>query len=151
MLDAVRRAVGVPAQARWMLGLSIVAKLAANVTHGLTGAAVGAVGAWPAAAFTGSYELLIMIIRRAEAPEVVPPHADVSMTDPLRERQQPCSKLNRQPIVFPRYAVSVLRSISASRAHSDCASTLPQSPEWLVKVSLRKGDRRTRAMSRRCR
>jgi hypothetical protein len=31
--------------------LGIVAKLAANVTHGLTGAAVGA---WPAAAFAGS-------------------------------------------------------------------------------------------------
>jgi len=82
MLDAARRAVGVPAQARWLLGLGIVAMLAANVVHGLTGAAVGA---WPAAAFVGSYELLMMI-RRAQAPEVVPPHADVSMIDPLRER-----------------------------------------------------------------
>jgi hypothetical protein len=125
-----QRAVGVPAQARWLLDLGIVAMLATNVAHGLIGAAVGA---WPATAFVGSYELLMMI-RSAQAPEVVPPHADVSMTDPLRERAAAVFEAEFAPIVFPRYAVSVPRSISASRAHSDCASTLPQSPECLVEV-----------------
>jgi hypothetical protein len=50
----------VPALARWLLGLGIVATLAANVVH-LIGAAAGA---WPAVALVGSYELLMMIIRR---------------------------------------------------------------------------------------
>jgi hypothetical protein len=47
-----QRAVGVPAQARQLLDLGIVAMLATNVAHGLIGAAVGA---WPATAFVGSY------------------------------------------------------------------------------------------------
>lgn len=64
MLDSVRRDVPMPSLARWLLGLGIAATLAANVAyglgHGLTGAAVGA---WPAVALVGSYELLMMIIR----------------------------------------------------------------------------------------
>lgn len=35
MLDAARRGVRVPALARWLLGLGIVATLAANVAHGV--------------------------------------------------------------------------------------------------------------------
>ena len=63
MLGAAGRGVQVPALARWLLGLGIAATLAANVTHGLCNGPVGAaVGAWPAVALVGSYELLILII-----------------------------------------------------------------------------------------
>jgi pheromone shutdown protein TraB len=48
MLDSARWGVRVPALARWLLGLGIVATLAANVAHGLGHGILGAaVGAWP--------------------------------------------------------------------------------------------------------
>ena len=54
--------------ARWLLGLGITATLAANVAHGLGHGLIGAaVAGWPAVALVGSYELLMMIIRRAQA------------------------------------------------------------------------------------
>jgi Protein of unknown function (DUF2637) len=50
MLDSAWRGVRVPALARWLLGLGIVATLAANVAHGLCHGIIGAaVAAWPAA------------------------------------------------------------------------------------------------------
>ena len=67
MLDSARRKVPVPPLALWLLGLGIAATLAANVAHGLSDGPVGAaVGAWPAVALVGSYELLMMIIRGAQ-------------------------------------------------------------------------------------
>lgn len=70
----------VPALARWLLGLGIAATLAANVAHGLGHGPVGAtVGAWPAVALVGSYELLMMIICGAQSLKVsseVPAAAD---------------------------------------------------------------------------
>jgi len=69
MLDCARRKVAVPALARWLLGLGIAATLAANVVHGLGHGLIGvAVAAWPAVALVGSYELLMMIVRSAQAP-----------------------------------------------------------------------------------
>jgi hypothetical protein len=78
MLDSARRGARVPAFARWLLGLGIVATLAANVAHGLGHGIIGAaVAAWPAVALVGSYELLMMIIRGAQTPTAAPrPHAD---------------------------------------------------------------------------
>jgi Protein of unknown function (DUF2637) len=68
MLDSARRGACVPALARWLLGLGIAATLAANVAHGVGNGPVGAaVGAWPALALVGSYELLMMIIRAAQS------------------------------------------------------------------------------------
>ena len=70
MLDSARRRVPVPPLARWLLGLGIAAMLAANVVHGLgQGQAGAAVAAWPAVTLVGSYELLMVIIRSAQAPE----------------------------------------------------------------------------------
>jgi hypothetical protein len=69
MLDSARRKLPVPALARWLLGLGIAAMLAANVAHGLGHGLIGAaVAAWPAVALVGSYELLMMVIRSAQAP-----------------------------------------------------------------------------------
>ncbi len=88
MLDSTRRGVRVPALARWLLGVGIVATLAANVAHGLgQGLIVAAVGAWPAIALVGTYELLMIVIRKEQMPAGTPrTHEDRSATDPLGER-----------------------------------------------------------------
>jgi hypothetical protein len=88
MLDSARRHVGVPVLARWLLGLGIVATLAANVAHGLSHGLIGAaIGAWPAVVLVGSYELLMLIIRSAQVPAVASNmRDDGSATDPLGER-----------------------------------------------------------------
>jgi Protein of unknown function (DUF2637) len=88
MLDSARRGVRVPKLARWLLGLSIIATLAANVAHGLGHGITGAaVAAWPAVALVGSYELLMMIIRSEQEPAIAPNARDEgSATDPLGER-----------------------------------------------------------------
>jgi hypothetical protein len=88
MLDSARRDARVPALARWLLGLGIIATLAANVAHGLGHGMIGAaVAAWPAVALVGSYELLMMIIRGTQMPTAVPrPHDGASVIDPLGEQ-----------------------------------------------------------------
>ena len=113
----------------WLLGLGIVATLAANIAHGLGHGTIGAaVAAWPAVALVGSYELL-MIIRGAQTPTATPRlHDGESVIDPLREQAAGCSRLNSQLIAFPQYVPSVLRYMLVSRAHSGCASTLPPPP-----------------------
>jgi hypothetical protein len=88
MLDSTRRGVRVPALARCLLGLGIVATLAANVAHGMGhGLISAAVGAWPAVALVGSYELLMMIIRSEQVPAVTSGAREGgSAADPLGER-----------------------------------------------------------------
>lgn len=80
-LDSARRRARVPALARRLLGLGIVAALAANVAHGLGRGIIGAaVAAWPAAALAGSYELLMVMIRGVQAAAVAPgSHNDVAV------------------------------------------------------------------------
>lgn len=90
MLQSARRRAQVPALAMWLLGLGIVATLAANVMHGLGQGPIGAaVAAWPAAALIGSYELLMTLIRNGPhapdgEPKVVPALSSVPALDPLR-------------------------------------------------------------------
>jgi hypothetical protein len=68
ILYAARHRLPVPALARWLLALGIVATLAANVAHGWPNGPVGAVvAAWPAASLVGSYELLLWLIRTSAA------------------------------------------------------------------------------------
>jgi hypothetical protein len=68
ILYAARHRLPVPALARWLLALGIVATLAANVAHGWPDGPVGAVvAAWPAASLVGSYELLLWLIRTSAA------------------------------------------------------------------------------------
>jgi hypothetical protein len=88
MLDSARRGVRVPALARWLLGLGIVATLAANVAHGIGHGFIGAaVAAWPAIALVGSYELLMVIIRGTQPPTAARgPHDSASVIDPLGEQ-----------------------------------------------------------------
>ena len=88
MLDSARRDARVPALARWLLGLGIVATLAANVAHGLGHGIIGAaVAAWPAVALVGSYELLTIITRGTQTPTAAPrPHDGASVIDPLGDQ-----------------------------------------------------------------
>jgi hypothetical protein len=66
VLYAARNRLPVPALARWLLALGIVATLVANVAHGWAGGPVGAVvAAWPAASLVGNYELLLWLVRTA--------------------------------------------------------------------------------------
>jgi hypothetical protein len=130
MLDSGRRGVRVPSLARWLLGLGIVATLAANVAHGLGHGMIGAaVAAWPAVALVGSYELLMVIIRGAQQPPAASSeHDDGLVTDPLGERAAVlfASDLAAERVPSIR-APSVVRCTSASRAHSGCAGTSPSS------------------------
>jgi uncharacterized protein DUF2637 len=65
---AARHRLPVPALARWLLALGIIATLAANMAQGWSRGPVGAViAAWPAVSLVGSYELLVWIIRTAAA------------------------------------------------------------------------------------
>src|SRR5260370_34922820 len=67
-LYAARHRPPVPALARWLLMLGIIATLAANMAQGWSHGPVGAViAAWPAVSRTGSYVLLVWIIRTAPA------------------------------------------------------------------------------------
>jgi len=91
MLQSARRHVQVPALARWLLALGIVATLTANVMHGLGHGPIGAaVAAWPAVALVGSYELLMSLIRSGRTadyePDVVHESDDLPTADPLQVR-----------------------------------------------------------------
>jgi Protein of unknown function (DUF2637) len=64
LLDAARHSEAPPRLAWWLLWAGIVVTLAANVTYGeLGGWASAAWAAWPAAAFVGCYELLMLLVR----------------------------------------------------------------------------------------
>src|SRR5690348_9917947 len=64
VLYAARHRMPVPALARWLLALGIIATLAANMAQGWSHGPVGAViAAWPAVSPVGSYELLVWLIR----------------------------------------------------------------------------------------
>ena len=64
LLDAARHRDRAPALAVWLLAAGITATLAANILAGAGYGPLGAVvSAWPALAFVGCYELLMMLVR----------------------------------------------------------------------------------------
>ncbi len=64
LLDSARHREDPPALSLWLLGAGIGATLAANVLAGVSAGLLGAiVAAWPALAFVGCYELLMMLVR----------------------------------------------------------------------------------------
>jgi hypothetical protein len=79
LLDAARNHEGAPPLAWWLLGAGIAVTLAANVVYGAQSGLAGALwAAWPAAAFVGCYELLMLLVRasarRAGAGVIPDPH-----------------------------------------------------------------------------
>jgi len=110
--------VPVPRLARWLLGLGIAATLAANMAHGLGHGASGAVvAAWPAFAPVGSYELLMVIIRSAQAP--------VSGSSHGRQRVEPGGRPTAGTAVRSADAPAPRRRRSAAAQDRDpaCEST----------------------------
>jgi hypothetical protein len=72
LLDAARHREAAPPLAWLMLSAGIGATLAVNVLAGVASGPLGAViAAWPAAAFVGCYELLMLLVRASarRAPE----------------------------------------------------------------------------------
>lgn len=64
LLDAARRGLKAHPLAYWLLGAGMAATLAANVWAGwLFGIPGMIIGAWPALALVGSYEMLMFLIR----------------------------------------------------------------------------------------
>ena len=64
LLDAARHKETAPPLARWLLAAGIGATLVVNVLAGAGYGPLGAViAAWPALAFVGCYELLMMLVR----------------------------------------------------------------------------------------
>ncbi len=64
LLDAARHREDAPPLAWWLLGAGIAVTLAANVAYGARFGLPGALwAAWPAAAFVGCYELLMLLVR----------------------------------------------------------------------------------------
>lgn len=85
MLRAARAGLPPPGLARFMLGLSVAATLAANLAYGLPHGAPGAlISGWPAVAFIGSVEMVIGMVRRARAvpgPQPVPVVTQIAPAD----------------------------------------------------------------------
>ena len=76
LLDAARHGEVAPALSRWLLGAGVAVTLAANVTYGARYGLSGALwAAWPALAFVGTYELLLLLAR-ASARRVNPSARD---------------------------------------------------------------------------
>lgn len=66
LLDAARHREAAPPLAWWMLAAGIAATLAVNVLAGVPSGPLGSVvAAWPALAFVGCYELVMMLVRAA--------------------------------------------------------------------------------------
>jgi Protein of unknown function (DUF2637) len=67
-LYAARNAQGIPALARWCLGLGISATVAANAASGIRWGWLGAlISAWPAVAFIGAAELALWLARQVSS------------------------------------------------------------------------------------
>lgn len=64
LLDAARHRESAPVLAWWLLAAGIGATLAVNVLAGVPSGWLGAlIASWPALAFVGCYELLMMLVR----------------------------------------------------------------------------------------
>ena len=85
LLDAARHRDRAPALAVWLLAAGITATLAANVLAGAGYGPLGAVvSAWPALAFVGCYELLMLLVRaNARRSAAAPGAAPESLAAPV--------------------------------------------------------------------
>jgi hypothetical protein len=98
LLDAARHREDAPALAWWMLAAGIGATLAVNVLAGVEAGPLGAIiASWPALAFVGCYELVMLLVRaaarRAEdeqdapAPVIVPQALPDAVSSPPSGRR----------------------------------------------------------------
>lgn len=82
MFRAARAGLGTPWLARVMLGLSVVATLAANIAYGARYWLAGSLlSGWPAVAFIGSAEMAIGMVRRVR--RAIPSGAPSAVSPPV--------------------------------------------------------------------
>jgi hypothetical protein len=90
VLYAARHRLPVPALARWLLALGIIATLTANMAQGWSRGPAGAVvAAWPAVSLAGSYELLVWLIRTCGAADRGPSAEHPGNGAPCRAAARP--------------------------------------------------------------
>ncbi|MDL4820135.1 DUF2637 domain-containing protein [Actinomadura opuntiae] len=107
ILDASRRRQLAPPLAKWSLAVGIVATVGANVAHGTSHGAIGAVvSAWPALALVGSFELL-MTLTRAAATRIAPAQDEQRTT--AEHPTPPCTEAVQTPeqAVLAEYLASL--------------------------------------------
>ncbi|TDD69413.1 DUF2637 domain-containing protein [Actinomadura darangshiensis] len=103
ILDASRRKQAAPPLAKWSLAVGIVATVGANVAHGASHGALGAiVSAWPALALVGSFELLMTLTRSAAL-------GDLTQDEERTEPEQLRTKVEQTPeqAVLQEYRASL--------------------------------------------
>jgi hypothetical protein len=123
LTGSARHQLRVPALARWLLGLGIVATLAANLAHGWSHGPIGAtVAAWPAASLVGSYELLLWLIRTARAGTSV---------------REPCPDSADGPVDQPTRGLRLVPGMNGHQAGSlQAGNLIPEAPgHWAYPVS----------------
>ena len=137
-LYSARHRLPVPALARWLLALGIIATLAANMAQGWSHGPVGAViAAWPAVSLVGSYELLVWIIRTAATGELARgPAADHG--EPQAEHngtsRLPAAARGRQVCDWPRrgqaHEARCVQVARLSRTASVSGAESPETRSW---------------------
>lgn len=93
LLDSARNREKPPRLAWWLVGAGIIATLMANVLDGISFGLLGSIiAAWPAAAFVGAYEMIMVLIRSgarrtvpAQSEPAPPVPAAPAVAVPLRE------------------------------------------------------------------
>jgi len=159
LLDSARRGVPVPRLARWLLAVGISATLAANVAAGLHFGPVGAiVAAWPALALVGSYELLMMLIRRGGVPAqvTIPTVAEmdqaVSAAEDVTEdvpgdapKDVPADVPETAPVVEPVEVVhtppaTLLRTVPSTRAPRRASVSKSRAAEKVFAAEIERGE-----------
>lgn len=117
LLDAARHQESAPVLAWLLLWAGIAATLAVNVLAGVPSGWLGAlIASWPALAFVGCYELLMMLVRASarrteteppsgeesqasEAPSLVPSSAEAAAEASLRETLRAGNPWSRNALV----------------------------------------------------
>jgi hypothetical protein len=107
VLDASRRNHPVPRLALWSLGVGIVATVGANLAHGLSHGPIGAlVSAWPALALVGSFELLMLLVRKHRQADAEDSADTVASQDvPTLAHDEPRAVLSLEQTVRERHSV----------------------------------------------
>ena len=112
-LYAARHRLPVPALARWLLALGIIATLAANMAQGWSHGPVGAViAAWPAVSLVGSYERKSMSLHRGSPGSY----------------RRPASSASRMPVARNTAMIAVSRRWVKVRPVHACSSRVSSSP-----------------------
>lgn len=100
LLDSARHHVKAPVLAWVLLWAGIAATLTANVLDGVSGGFWGSIiAAWPALAFIGAYEM-IMVLVRAAASRAREPEQELRLTP--REAAQLDKELDAEPRPMPK-------------------------------------------------